>query len=57
MGHKYTRHGRFLQIHGASKLTSPYRAVLAMKFTTEISDTETIFLGWFIQDGTTFKEK
>ena len=24
MGHKYPRHGRFLQIHGTSKLTSPY---------------------------------
>ena len=26
MGHKYPRHGRFLQIHGTSKLTSPYRS-------------------------------
>ena len=32
-------------------------AVLAMKFTAEISDTETIFLAGCIQAGTTFNEK
>ena len=32
-------------------------AVLAMKFTAEISDAETIFLTGCIQAGTTFKEK
>ena len=32
-------------------------AVLAMKFTAEISDTETVFLAGCIQAGTTFNEK
>ena len=40
MGQKKTRHRRFPQIHGKSKLTRHH----TMKFTAEISDTETIFL-------------
>ena len=38
-------------------LLHPTAALLAMKFTAEISDTETIFLDPVVYQGTTFNEK
>ena len=46
----------FFKFTGQSNLLHP-TAVLAMKFTAEVPDTETIFLNPVVTQGTTFNEK